>query len=168
MHQNYLKDLLKHIFAILRFLNQSIMLILLSYIINHVHIKSDSQYHCNNQCQQKVCNRFVTNRCYFNAVPSAAPAATAVAKSLQSCPTPCNPINGSPPGPLPLGFSRQEHWSGLSFPSPVLESEKWKWSRSVVSDPARPVLKEALYKKPPWHRGVGLLQACSKDFRCVN
>ena len=30
-----------------------------------------------------------------------------------------------------LGFSRQEHWSGLSFPSPMHESEKWKWSRSV-------------------------------------
>ena len=35
---------------------------------------------------------------------------------------------------LSLGFSRQEHWSGLLFPSPVHESEKWKWSRSVVSD----------------------------------
>ena len=35
--------------------------------------------------------------------------------------------------PLSLGFSRQEHWSGLPFPSPVHESEKWKWSRSVVS-----------------------------------
>ena len=37
-----------------------------------------------------------------------------------------------------LGFSRQEHWSGLPFPSPMHESEKWKWSRSVVSDPQRP------------------------------
>ena len=36
--------------------------------------------------------------------------------------------------PLSLGFSRQEHWSGLPFPSPVHESEKWKWSRLVVSD----------------------------------
>ena len=35
---------------------------------------------------------------------------------------------------LSLGFSRQEHWSGLPFPSPMLESEKWKWGRSVVSD----------------------------------
>ena len=26
--------------------------------------------------------------------------------------------------PLSLGFSRQEHWSGLSFPSPMHESEK--------------------------------------------
>jgi len=36
--------------------------------------------------------------------------------------------------PLSLGFSRQEHWSGLPFPSPMHESEKRKWSRSVVSD----------------------------------
>ena len=36
--------------------------------------------------------------------------------------------------PLSLGFSRQEHWSGLPFPTPVHESEKWKWSCSVVSD----------------------------------
>ena len=33
-----------------------------------------------------------------------------------------------------LGFSRQEHWSGLPFPSPMHESEKWKRSRSVVPD----------------------------------
>ena len=37
-----------------------------------------------------------------------------------------------------LGFSRQEHWSGLPFPSPMQESEKWKWSRSVVSDSSQP------------------------------
>ena len=33
--------------------------------------------------------------------------------------------------PLSLGFSRQERWSGLPFPSPMHESEKWKWSCSV-------------------------------------
>ena len=36
--------------------------------------------------------------------------------------------------PPSLGFSRQEHWSGLPFPSPMHASEKWKWSRLVVSD----------------------------------
>ena len=36
--------------------------------------------------------------------------------------------------PPSLGFSRQEHWSGLPFPSPMHESEKRKWSCSVVSD----------------------------------
>ena len=35
--------------------------------------------------------------------------------------------------PLSLGFSRQEHWSGLPFPSPMHESEKWKWSRLLVT-----------------------------------
>ena len=55
-----------------------------------------------------------------------ATAAAAAAKSLQSCPT----LNS-------LEFSRQEHWSGLPFPSPMHESEKWKGSRSVVSDPQR-------------------------------
>ena len=36
--------------------------------------------------------------------------------------------------PLSLGFSRQEHWSGLPFSSPMQGSEKWKWSRSVLSN----------------------------------
>ena len=44
----------------------------------------------------------------------------AAAKSLQSCPTLCDPIDGSPPGSPSLGFSRQERWSGLPFPSPML------------------------------------------------
>ena len=56
------------------------------------------------------------------------------AKSLQSCPTLCDPIDGSPWGSPSLGFSRKEHWSGLPFPSPGHECEKWKWSRSVMSD----------------------------------
>ena len=51
-------------------------------------------------------------------------AAAAAAKSLQSCPTLCDPIDGSHQAPLSLGFSRQEHWSGLPFPSPMHESEK--------------------------------------------
>ena len=52
--------------------------------------------------------------------------AAAAAKSLQSYPTLCDPIDGSPPGSPSLGFSRQEHWNGLPFPSPMHESEKWK------------------------------------------
>ena len=66
-------------------------------------------------------------------------AAAAAAKSIQSCPTLCDPIDGSPPvSPTSLGFSRQEHWSGLPFPSPMHQSEKWKWSHSVMSDSSRP------------------------------
>ena len=93
----------------------------------------------------------------------------AAAKSLQSCPTLCDPIDGSPPGsqvpeilqaralewvaisfsnawrwkvkvkslsrvqllatpltaahqaPPSMGFSRQEYWSGVPLPSPVMQ-----------------------------------------------
>ena len=45
--------------------------------------------------------------------------AAAAAKLPQSCPTLCNPIDGSPPASPSLGFSRQEHWSGLPLPSPI-------------------------------------------------
>ena len=54
---------------------------------------------------------------------------------VRLCVTPQTAAHQAPPS---LGFSRQEHWSGLPFPSPVHESEKWKWSRSVMSDPQRP------------------------------
>ena len=51
------------------------------------------------------------------------------------CATPKTAAHQAPPS---LGFSRQEHWSGLPFPSPMHESEKWKWSRSVMSNSSRP------------------------------
>ena len=37
------------------------------------------------------------------------------------CATPETAAHQAPPS---LGFSRQEHWSGLPFPSPMHESEK--------------------------------------------
>ena len=52
-------------------------------------------------------------------------------RRVRLCATPQTAAHQAPPS---LGFSRQEHWSGLPFPSPVQESEKWKWSRSVVSN----------------------------------
>ena len=54
---------------------------------------------------------------------------------VRLCVTPQMAAHQAPPS---LGFSRQEHWSGLPFPSPVHESEKWKWSHSVVSNSSRP------------------------------
>ena len=47
------------------------------------------------------------------------------------CVTPQTAAHQAPPS---LGFSRQEPWSGLPFPSLMHESEKWKWSLSVMSD----------------------------------
>ena len=40
------------------------------------------------------------------------------AKSLQWCPTLCDPMDCSCQSPLSMGFSRQEYWSGLSCPPP--------------------------------------------------
>ena len=60
--------------------------------------------------------------------------AAAAAKLLQSCPTLCDPIDSSPPGSRPLGFSKQEHWSGLPFPSPMHESEVTQ-SGGTLCDP---------------------------------
>ena len=60
----------------------------------------------------------------------------AAAKSLQSCLTLCDPIEAAHQAPLSLGFSRQEHWSGLPFPSPTHESEsEVAQSCLTLSDP---------------------------------
>ena len=46
------------------------------------------------------------------------------AKSLQSCPTLCDPIDGSPAGSPVPGILQAKHRSGLPLPSPMHESEK--------------------------------------------
>ena len=52
---------------------------------------------------------------------------TAAAKSLQSCPTLCDPIDGSPPGsPIPgILQARTLEWVAISF------SYAWKWKVQV-------------------------------------
>ena len=49
----------------------------------------------------------------------AAAAAAAAAKSLQSCPTLCDPIDGSPPGSAVPGIlqARTLEWVAISFSS---------------------------------------------------
>ena len=56
-------------------------------------------------------------------------AAAAAAKSLQSCPTLCDPIDGSPPGsPIPgILQERTLEWVAISF------SNAWKWKVKVKS-----------------------------------
>ena len=66
---------------------------------------------------------------------------------VRLCATPETAAHQAPPS---LGFSRQEHWSGLPFPSPMHESEKWKWSRSVVSDSSRPHGLQPTRLLRPW------------------
>ena len=66
---------------------------------------------------------------------------------VQLCATPQVIAHQAPPS---LGSSRQEHWSGLPFPSPMHESKKWKWSRSVRSDPQQPHGLQPSRLLPPW------------------
>ena len=53
--------------------------------------------------------------------------AAAAAKSLQSCPILCNPIDGSPPGSTTPGIlqARTLEWVAISF------SNAWKWKVKV-------------------------------------
>ena len=64
----------------------------------------------------------------------------AAAKSLQSCPTLCDPIDGSPPGsPVPgILQARTLEWVAISF------SKAWKWKVKVKS------LSRARLLATPW------------------
>ena len=55
--------------------------------------------------------------------------AAAAAKSLQSCPTLCDPMDGSPPGSTVPGIlqARTLEWVAISF------SNAWKWKVKVMS-----------------------------------
>ena len=57
------------------------------------------------------------------------PAAASAAKSLQSCPTLCDPIDGSPPGSTVCRIleARTLEWVAISF------SNAWKWKVRVKS-----------------------------------
>ena len=78
----------------------------------------------------------------------------AAAKSLQSCPILCDPIDGNPPGSPILGIlqARTLEWVSIS------SSDAWKWkvkvkTLSVVSDRLLATPWTAAYQTPP---SVGL------------
>ena len=91
--------------------------------------------------------------CFFKAKvgllqAAAAAAAAAAAKSLQSWPTLCNPIGGSPPGsPVPgILQARILEWVAISF------SNAWKWKVKVKSLSCASLLVTpwtAAYQAPP-------------------
>ena len=73
--------------------------------------------------------------------------AAAAAKSLQSCPTPCDPIDGSPLGSAVPGIlqARTLEWVAISF------SNAWKWKVKVKSLSRVPLLATpwtAAYQAP--------------------
>ena len=73
-----------------------------------------------------VYKTFINNRIYLVFILFYLSAA---AKSLQSCPTLCDPIEGSPPGSPVSGIpqARTLEWVAISF------SNVWKWEIKVKS-----------------------------------
>ena len=98
------------------------------------HLKVIFWKHCN-ACQSVMsCLRIIRSwgelqQCWFLGMTDSNPTAAAAAKSLQSCPTLCNPIDGSPPGsPIPgILQVRRLEWVAISF------SNAWKWKVKVKS-----------------------------------
>ena len=76
--------------------------------------------------------------------------AAAAAKSLQSWPILCDPIDGSPPGsPVPgILQARTLVWVAISFSNAW--KWKWKWSRSVLSNSSRPHGLQPTRLLHPW------------------
>ena len=70
--------------------------------------------------------------------------ATATAKSLQSCPTLCDPLDGSPQAPLSLGFSGKNPGVGCHF---LLQCMRVK-SESEVAQSC-PTLSDPMVCSPP-------------------
>ena len=104
-------------------------------------------------------------------------AAAAAAKSLQSCPTLCDPLDSSHQAPPSLGFSRQEHWSGLPFPSPMQKSEKWKvkgkslsrvrlfatpWTAAYQAPPSMRFSRQEYWSGVPLSSPVCMCKDCQK------
>ena len=138
--------------------------------------------------------------------------AAAAAKSLQSCTTQCDSIDGSPPGsplpgilqartlewvaisfsnawkwkvkvkslgrvrlfptpwtaahqaPPPMGFSRQEYWSGVPLPSPTWLSA----AAAAKSLQSCPTLCDPLDCSPPDSHVPGMLQARTLEWVAIS
>ena len=87
---------------------------------------------------------------------------SAVAKSLQSCPTQCNPIDGSPPGsPVPgILQARTLEWVAIAF------SSTWKWTVEVKSlSPVR--LSDPMDCSLPGSPIPGILQAGTLEWVAI-
>ena len=74
----------------------------------------------------------------------------AAAKSLQSYPTLCDPIDGSPPGSAVPGTlqARTLEWVAIFFSNAW--KWKWNWSLSVVSHSSRPHGLQPTRLLQPW------------------
>ena len=101
----------------------------------------------------EVKEKWITRRQVANMIRQYA--AAAAAKSLQSCPTLCDPINSSPPGSAVPGIlqARTLEWVAISF------SSAWKWKVKVKSLSKCPTLCDPMDCSLPGSSNHGIFQA---------
>ena len=101
-----------------------------------VHGVTKSQIRLSDFTQDSVSHSLMPTLCNYsllsssvNGILQARILAAAAAKSLQSCPTLCDPIDGSPPGsPIPgIPQARTLEWVAIAF------SNAWKWKVKMKS-----------------------------------
>ena len=90
-------------------------------------------------------------------------AAAAAAKSLQSCPTLCDPIDSSSPGsPIPgILQARTLEWVAISF------SNAWKWKGKVKSLSPVPTLRDPMDCSLPGSSVHGIFQARALEWTAI-
>ena len=111
----------------------------------YIFINTDSEWRAEKSVQT---NLIIKLTLVFLVTASSLTAAAAAAKSLQSCPTLRDPIDGSPPGsPVPgILQARTLEWVAISF------SNAWKWKVKVKSLSCVRLLATpwtAAYQDPP-------------------
>ena len=97
---------------------QSLLLELVELDLLHLIKENSETITCNLNCFSLGCNEKFALLTGIRVIISEE-AAAAAAKSLQSCPTLCDPIDGSPPGsPVPgILQARTLEWVAISFSS---------------------------------------------------
>ena len=88
--------------------------------------------------------------------------AAAAAKSLQSCPTPCDPIDGSPPGSPVPGILQANTGVGCHF---LLQCRKVK-NGSEAAQPC-PTLSDPMDCSPPGFSVHGISQARVPEWAAI-
>ena len=89
----------------------------------------------------------------------------AAAKSLQLCPTLCDPIDSSPPGsPVPgILQARTLEWVAISF------SNAWKWKVKIENEVAQlcPTLRHTMNCSPPGSSVHGIFRARGLEWGAI-
>ena len=107
--------------------------------------------------QRSNVSKFAFGMNYLASERSIVEAIQTHAQLLRLCPTFWDPMNWSPQSPLSMGFSRQEYWSGMPYPSP-------RYLLHPGIEPESPVAPAVQTDSLPLsHRGCPTISYCRSD-----